>query len=118
MGRDLTSLSMDCACTAWSVRIVPAACETWRIERDFLYDPHYHGLNLAQAEEKTHEFLQKHCLAHKIPLCGNSIGQDRRFLVKYMPALNDFFHYRNVDVSSIKELVNRWYPRTGSCLRS
>ena len=43
-------------------------------------------------------------------LCGNSIGQDRRFLYKYMPKLNAFFHYRNVDVSTIKELVKRWYP--------
>lgn len=63
-----------------------------------------------QAERETLEFLKKHCPPQKIPLCGNSIGQDRRFLVKYMPTLNDFFHYRNVDVSTIKELVTRWYP--------
>ena len=44
------------------------------------------------------------------PLCGNSVWQDRRFLVKYMPELEGFLHYRNVDVSSIKELVQRWYP--------
>ncbi|MBT3258447.1 MAG: oligoribonuclease, partial [Deltaproteobacteria bacterium] len=42
--------------------------------------------------------------------CGNSIGQDRRFLVKHMPLLEDFFHYRNIDVSTIKELVKRWCP--------
>jgi oligoribonuclease len=72
-------------------------------------------VNLAQAEKATLAFLQKHCAPKKIPLCGNSIGQDRRFLVKYMPKLNDFFHYRNVDVSSIKELVSRWYPRTPHC---
>jgi len=63
-----------------------------------------------QAERQTLEFLKQHCPAGKIPLCGNSIGQDRRFLAKYMPTLNQFFHYRNVDVSSIKELVIRWYP--------
>ncbi len=68
-------------------------------------------VSLAQAEKETLAFLQKHCPAKKIPLCGNSIGQDRRFLVKYMPTLNDFFHYRNVDVSTIKELVQRWYPK-------
>jgi oligoribonuclease len=72
-------------------------------------------ISLAQAEKETLTFLQKHCAPKKLPLCGNSIGQDRRFLVKYMPKLNDFFHYRNVDVSSIKELVNRWYPRTPHC---
>ena len=44
------------------------------------------------------------------PLCGNSIHQDRRFLVRYMPRLNDFLHYRIIDVSSVKELVERWYP--------
>ncbi|MCK4728180.1 MAG: oligoribonuclease, partial [Desulfobacterales bacterium] len=43
------------------------------------------------------------------PLCGNSVWQDRRFLAKYMPLLNEFLHYRNIDVSSIKELVKRWY---------
>ena len=45
-----------------------------------------------------------------IPLCGNSIGTDRRFLQEYMPELEAFFHYRNVDVSTIKELARRWYP--------
>ena len=44
------------------------------------------------------------------PLCGNSIGQDRRFLFEYMPKLSAFLHYRNVDVSSLKELAARWYP--------
>jgi oligoribonuclease len=43
-------------------------------------------------------------------LCGNSIGQDRRFLVRYMPALHDYFHYRSIDVSSVKELARRWRP--------
>ncbi|MEP5980209.1 MAG: oligoribonuclease, partial [Marinobacter alexandrii] len=52
----------------------------------------------AQAEQQTLEFLQQHLEAGKSPLCGNSIGQDRRFLVKYMPRLEGFFHYRNLDV--------------------
>jgi oligoribonuclease len=64
----------------------------------------------AEAEEKTLTFLRNHCIEKASPLCGNSIGQDRRFLYKYMPRLNAFFHYRNVDVSTIKELVRRWYP--------
>ncbi len=67
-------------------------------------------LNCRQAEEETLKFLANHCKEGECPLCGNSIGQDRRFLVKYMPELEAFMNYRNIDVSSVKELVNRWYP--------
>lgn len=67
-------------------------------------------INLSAAERKTLAFLKRYCKPGTSPLCGNSIGQDRRFLYRYMPTLNKFFHYRNVDVSSIKELVQRWYP--------
>jgi oligoribonuclease len=67
-------------------------------------------VSLREAEEKTLAFLMEYCEEKASPLCGNSIGQDRRFLDKYMPKLNAFFHYRNVDVSTIKELVRRWYP--------
>ncbi len=63
-----------------------------------------------EAELQTIEFLKQHVAPGKSPLCGNSIGQDRRFLVKYMPELEDFFHYRNLDVSTIKELARRWRP--------
>jgi oligoribonuclease len=66
------------------------------------------------AEEKTLEFLSEHCEKDESPLCGNSVGQDRRFLYKYMPRLEAFLHYRNIDVSSIKELVKRWYPQLPS----
>lgn len=66
--------------------------------------------NCRHAEEKTLEFLQLYCQKGGSPLCGNSVLQDRRFLAKHMPSLNEFFHYRNIDVSSIKELVKRWYP--------
>lgn len=58
----------------------------------------------------TLEFVGHHCRKGHSPLCGNSVWQDRRFLAQYMPSLNAFFHYRNIDVSSIKELVMRWYP--------
>ncbi|NWN91269.1 oligoribonuclease [Marinobacter adhaerens] len=64
----------------------------------------------AEAEQQTLAFLKEHLEPGKSPLCGNSIGQDRRFLVKYMPALEDFFHYRNLDVSTVKELARRWRP--------
>jgi len=63
-----------------------------------------------QAVEQTIGFLQQYVEKGVSPLCGNTIGQDRRFLVKYMPELEAYFHYRNIDVSSIKELVRRWKP--------
>lgn len=62
------------------------------------------------AEQKTIEFLEKWVDKGMSPMCGNSIGQDRRFLVKYMPKLEAFFHYRNLDVSTLKELARRWAP--------
>lgn len=64
----------------------------------------------AHAEQATIEFLKQYVEAGKSPMCGNSICQDRRFLYRYMPKLAEFFHYRNLDVSSIKELVARWNP--------
>jgi len=67
-------------------------------------------VTVLDAQARTLEFLAQWCAPGKSPLCGNTIGQDRRFLVKYMPRVNDFFHYRSIDVSSIKELVQRWYP--------
>ena len=68
-------------------------------------------ISLHEAEAQTLAFLKEHVEPHTAPLCGNSIGTDRRFLYRYMPRLSEFLHYRNVDVSSIKELVYRWYPR-------
>lgn len=67
-------------------------------------------ISLAEAERLTIEFLAQWCVPGKSPLCGNSIGQDRRFMVRYTPALERFVHYRNVDVSTLKELCRRWYP--------
>ncbi len=68
------------------------------------------AVTMAEAQAATLEFVARHCPERKSPLCGNTIGQDRRFLVKYMPRLHDFFHYRSIDVSTVKELVARWYP--------
>ncbi|MBI5629485.1 MAG: oligoribonuclease [Elusimicrobia bacterium] len=68
------------------------------------------AVTLEEAQARTLEFVSRHCQPQKAPLCGNTIGQDRRFLIKYMPRLHDYFHYRSIDVSSIKELVRRWYP--------
>ena len=63
-----------------------------------------------QAEEQTLDFIRRYCPEKTSPLCGNSIGHDRRFLERYMPTLFAYFHYRNIDVSTVKELVRRWYP--------
>ncbi|WP_306667957.1 oligoribonuclease, partial [Rhizobium leguminosarum] len=62
------------------------------------------------AELETLAFLQKWVPAGKSPICGNSIGQDRRFLFRYMPELEAYFHYRYLDVSTLKELARRWKP--------
>ncbi len=62
------------------------------------------------AETMTLEFLKKFVAAGVSPMCGNSICQDRRFLHRLMPQLQQYFHYRNLDVSSVKEMVTRWYP--------
>jgi len=64
----------------------------------------------AHAEERTIAFLQQWVDEGASPMCGNSIGQDRRFLVRYMPKLESYFHYRNLDVSTLKELARRWAP--------
>ena len=66
--------------------------------------------NEAEVEAEALEFLKKYSLAGHSPMCGNSIGQDRRFMARYMPALEAFFHYRNLDVSTLKELARRWKP--------
>ena len=68
-------------------------------------------ISLQQAGDATLEFIKQYVPdARKVPLCGNSIGMDRRFLAAYLPEIENHLHYRSVDVSSIKELVRRWYP--------
>lgn len=64
----------------------------------------------AAAERETIAFLSRHVAAGRSPMCGNSVCQDRRFLARWMPALERYFHYRNVDVSTLKELARRWAP--------
>ena len=68
-------------------------------------------VGVAEAERHTLDFLAQHVAAGASPMCGNSICQDRRFLARWMPALERFFHYRNLDVSTLKELAARWYPQ-------
>ena len=69
------------------------------------------GVTMAEAEARTLQFLERWVPANASPMCGNSICQDRRFLHRQMPALERYFHYRNLDVSTLKELARRWAPQ-------
>jgi len=90
------------AMDAWNTRTHNASGLTDRVRAS--------TLNETDAEHAMLDFLAQHVPAGKSPLCGNSIGQDRRFMVRYMPKLEAFFHYRNLDVSTLKELAKRWRP--------
>jgi oligoribonuclease len=81
-------------------------------EHSGLLDELAHGLTLGDAEEQVLAYIRKHCGENsRPPLAGNTVATDRSFLVRDMPTLEGFLHYRIVDVSSIKELSRRWYPR-------
>jgi oligoribonuclease len=75
------------------------------------------GVPMAEAEARTLAFLQQWLEANQSPMCGNSICQDRRFLHRCMPRLERFFHYRNLDVSTLKELARRWAPEVAAGVR-
>ena len=91
-----------------------AAMDEWNTEHHtqsglverVLNSPH----DIQSAEQATLDFLAQYCVSGASPMCGNSICQDRRFMVRLMPNLEAFFHYRNLDVSSIKEVIKRWQP--------
>jgi oligoribonuclease len=74
-------------------------------------------VDVAEAEQKTLKFLEVWVDAGRSPMCGNSICQDRRFLARLMPTLESFFHYRNLDVSTLKELAQRWAPHVAHTFR-
>lgn len=86
----------------WNVRTHNASGLVKRVR-----DSHFSN---AQAEQATIEFLEKWIPKGVSPICGNSVGQDRRFLFRYMPLLEQYFHYRYLDVSTLKELARRWKP--------
>ena len=67
-------------------------------------------LSETEAEQACLQFLKEHVKLSTSPMCGNTIHQDRRFMVRYMPKLESYFHYRNIDVSTVKELCKRWHP--------
>ena len=68
-------------------------------------------ITVKEAEKQTLDFIKKYCKPKKNSLAGNAIYHDRRFIIKYMPRLNKFLHYRLVDVSTLKNLIQRWYPK-------
>ncbi|NBV00707.1 MAG: oligoribonuclease [Burkholderiaceae bacterium] len=70
-------------------------------------------LSETEAEQACLQFLKEHVKSSTSPMCGNTIHQDRRFMVRYMPKLESYFHYRNIDVSTVKELCKRWHPEIG-----
>lgn len=72
---------------------------------------HESTMTVKKAEQLTLDIIKEYCNPQKAPLCGNSVHHDRRFLVKYMPKIDSYLHYRHVDVSTIKSLVARWYPK-------
>ncbi|CDL86897.1 oligoribonuclease [Xenorhabdus cabanillasii] len=86
----------------WNVRTHTASGLVERVKRS--------SFDEAEAEKVTVAFLEQWVPAGKSPICGNSIGQDRRFLFRYMPELEKYFHYRYLDVSTLKELARRWKP--------
>ena len=75
------------------------------------------SLSEAQAEQQLLDFIARYVPKNASPLCGNTISQDRRFLVKYMPKLEAWLHYRNLDVSTLKELAKRWKPAAYSSFK-
>ena len=86
----------------WNTRQHGRSCLTERVKNSIT--------NEAEAERQTIEFLQQYVPSGVSPMCGSSICQDRRFMARIMPELEAYFHYRNLDVSSLKELARRWSP--------
>lgn len=86
-------------------------CQTHHSKSGLLDRVRSTGINEAEAEEATLAFVSQYVPAGKSPICGNSVGQDRRFLYHYMPRLEAYLHYRNLDVSTLKILAERWAPQ-------
>ncbi len=84
-------------------------CQKQHAKSGLIFDVKQSQTTLAHAEEALLEFLNRYCFPNTSPLCGSSVWVDRIFVMNYLPKLNNFMHYRNVDVAAIKELVVRWY---------
>jgi oligoribonuclease len=94
--------------------IVLAGMDDWNTEQHtksgLMVEVRSSKISLEDAQAITLDFIKQHCSENRSPLCGNSVWQDRIFLRKYMPAIDSFLNYRIIDVSSIKEVIRRWYP--------
>ena len=90
----------------WNVRHHTASGLLERVRRS--------EVSVVEAEAVTLAFVARHVAAKTSPLCGNTVWQDRRFLMRYMPTLNDYLHYRIIDVSTVKELARRWRPESAA----
>ncbi|MEN9955316.1 MAG: hypothetical protein RLY34_123 [Actinomycetota bacterium] len=116
----ITNSNLEILDPGFEVVIKPRA-ESWANMNDFVRNMHTesglindveNGVDLVEAENQILDYIKKFVPnAKEAPLAGNTIGTDRMFLNKYMPSLDQHLHYRNIDVSSIKELSRRWYPR-------
>ena len=111
---DLNHLSEGCVLVVHQPNEVLDAMDAWNTsvhrKSGLIERVRASELDEAKAETLAMEFLSGYVSAGSSPLCGNSICQDRRFLARWMPRLEAFFHYRNLDVSTMKELVRRWKP--------
>ncbi len=87
-------------------------CKKYHAASGLIKDAQSSTITLATAEQEMYDFLKQYCAPGQGILCGNSIWNDKAFLQKHMPHLNTLFHYKMVDVSSVKELVARWYPKS------
>ncbi|MDR1849315.1 MAG: oligoribonuclease [Zoogloeaceae bacterium] len=112
-----TNLSILAESEAWAVHQEDAALDgmdewNWKTHsRSGLLDRvRASSQDEAEVEAEALLFVRQFAPPHASPMCGNTIGQDRRFMARYMPALEDWFHYRNLDVSTLKELCKRWRP--------
>ena len=94
---------------AWNTNTHGASGLTAKVKASILTE--------TDTEQQLIEFLSRYVPKGSSPMCGNTIGQDRRFLAKYMPKLEAFFHYRNLDVSTLKELAKRWRPEVASAFK-
>jgi oligoribonuclease len=111
---DLNVIAEGPALAVWQPESRLAAMDDWNTRQHtasgLLDRVRREGVLSEEAEGMTLAFLERHVDRGKAPLCGNTIWQDRRFLARHMPVLEAFFHYRVIDVSSIKELARRWKP--------
>ena len=110
--QDLETIADGPVCAIYQDDVTLAAMDEWnqtQHRKSGLYDRvRSSDVDAQTAERRTIEFLEHYVPKNASPMCGNSICQDRRFLYRYMPELEQYFHYRNLDVSTLKELAKRW----------